>query len=34
MIKNVIIGLTQQTDKVVFDDFHTHCVLTVGEALI
>ena len=27
----MLIDVTQQTDKLVFDDFRTHCVNTVGE---
>ena len=30
----MLIDVTQQTDKLVFDDFRTHCVNTVGEPVM
>ena len=30
----MLIGLTHQLDKLVFDDFRTHCVNTVGEPFL
>ena len=30
----MLIGFTQLPDKLVFDDFRTHCVNTVGEPFL